>query len=183
MISKERKKALKEMYSKDRDGIWKNYLSNDEEKKFILNLDYMYYSGIYSLIGDILENIENQLEKSEEFISKEFETYLNCISEELTYSEYKNTWRLLENPNDIEALNYLCRSVKYSDSTEKLYEWIEARLADAVHNPSNDVKEVDTYDERYPTNPIYTGYEINGFEFITAYTGIAGKYWNTVCKW
>ena len=45
----------------------------------------------------------------------------------------------------------------------------------------------DDFDENYPNNPYYIGYELHGEIFITAYTGVGGRYWNnndyeTLCR-
>lgn len=103
---------------------------------------------------------------------------LNYKSKELSYSDYKDLYQIITDENNAEALYNMCFE---TDLTDGLYDILESRLNTALNNSSNTVREISTYDERYPNNPYYFGYEINGHNFWVGYTGSAGKYWTSLC--
>lgn len=107
---------------------------------------------------------------------------LNENSSMIDYGTYKMGFRLLDNENDIEALDYLCHSIENDDNSVRLlYDYVDCCLIKAINNPINEVVEIDDRDERFPNNLYHSGYEVNGHEFICNYSGMAGKYWNTIC--
>lgn len=106
---------------------------------------------------------------------------LNDLTPELQYKDYKELYEFINGNKTINKLYAIVTGFTWDDfenfeAAEYLQQYFES-LVNRLHYGFL----AKDYDESDSHNPYMYGYTIGKYIFITNYTGIAGKYWNTIC--
>lgn len=114
-------------------------------------------------------------------MKKELTAALNDLASELRYSEYKELYSFINGKKTIAKLHDIVTGYNWtefddSDAAEYLQEYFES-LVDGLRYGSLS----EEYDESDKGSPYLVGYTIGKYTFITGYTGVADRFWNTIC--
>ena len=108
-------------------------------------------------------------------------TALNNLASELRYSEYKELYSFINGKKTIDKLHDIVTGFNWGefdniDAAECLQEYFES-LVDGLRCGFL----AEEYNESSDSNPYMYGYTIGKYTFITGYTGMADRYWDTIC--
>lgn len=98
----------------------------------------------------------------------------NFITGKKTVKALHNITRSLELcPNDLDYDDYINYYIPILNYFEHWLEMLENSLLSSDYDDSN---------ELYPNNLYHYGFKTKRFIFIMGYTGVAGRYWETLIK-
>lgn len=122
---------------------------------------------------------------------KDYLNNLNLICKYISYEEYKALYSLITNKEiskeEFLTLCYLhkdiyeeCKDESLCDIYDNLIAFVE-KIIYSIINGYN-FEKIDDSDPNYPNNLYHTGYKYDDIEIYDCYTGMAGRYWNTLFK-
>lgn len=116
---------------------------------------------------------------------------LNLLCKYLSYEEYKALYSLITkeeiSKEEFLTLCYLpkdiheeCKDGFLYDIYDNLIAFVEKIIYSIISDYN--FEEIDDSDPNYPNNLYHTGYKYDDIEIYDCYTGMAGRYWNTLFK-
>lgn len=114
-------------------------------------------------------------------MKKELTIALNDLTPELRYCDYKELYNFINGKKTVDKLYNIVTGFAWgefdnNEAAEYLQEYFES-LVDGLRYGSLS----EEYDESDKGSPYIVGYTIGKYTFITGYTGVADRFWNTIC--
>ena len=113
-------------------------------------------------------------------MKKELTAALNNLASELRYSEYKELYSFINGKKTIAKLHDIVTGYNWTEFNNNAADYLQEYFENLVNRLQYGFL-AEEYNESSDSNPYMYGYTIGKYTFITGYTGIADRYWDTIC--